>query len=403
MEARKKVIVLTQFYSPEGIPFPAAVATGLKEAGHDVCVITGFPNRPGGKLFPGYKQKFGFSEDIGGIKVHRVPLIINHSRNPVARVLNFLSFSTSAMTATNKIKSADVVYVYATPATAAVPAQLWKKFFGIPYILHVQDIWPESVTESGMVGSSKITRIAFRVLSHWTNRLYRNSDMLIAISEGMKDLLVERGNSPEKCTVIYNWANEETITQKSSESFESNKLKLLYAGNLGPMQDLDSLVQAATLMGGDSNFHLTVAGGGILEDQIRSRTEGLPQIDFVGMLSPDEVSQLYLKSDFQLVTLKDLPIFKVTVPSKFQSSLASGVPVITTVKGAVADLIQQYEAGLIAEPENPDSLKEAFQRALEMTAEERSQMGRNARKLYDELMSADLGKSLIVEIVGEAT
>lgn len=399
MGSQKKIVVLTQFYAPEGIPFPAAVAKGLKGAGHDVSVITGFPNRPGGKLFPGYKQRFGFSEEIDGIEVHRMPLVINHSRNPVTRVSNFLSFSLSALTATNKVKNADAVYVYATPATAAIPAQLWKKLFGIPYVLHVQDIWPESVTESGMVGSSKISKIIFRLLSIWTDRLYLKSDMLIAISGGMKDLLIERGNSPDKIEVVYNWANEDVVVPKPGHSFEDNALKLLYAGNLGPMQDLETLLQAAKLMNDESKFRLTLAGGGILEDQIKLKVRQLPQIDFIGMVSPEKVGELYLGSDFQLVTLKDLPIFRVTVPSKFQSSLASGVPVITTVKGAVSDLIQQYEAGLVAEPEDPVSLKEAFQRAQEMTAEERAGMGRNARKLYEELMSADLGKSSIATIM----
>lgn len=399
MKSKKRIVILTQFYAPEPFRFPIGIARELKKKGHDVIVITGFPNRPRGQLYPGYKQKFGFTEIIDEIPVYRVPQVISHSPNPVARILSFLSFSATALTASKKVKGADAVYVYATPATAAIPAQVWKTLFGIPYVLHVQDVWPESVTESGMVGNSKLKDFVHSVLSFWTGRLYRNSDRLIAISAGMKDLLVERGSSPEKCSVVYNWADEKTIVVKASESFEDNGLNLLYAGNLGPMQDLETMIEAAALMRNQPKFHLTLAGGGILEEQIKLKTRDLPQVEFLGRLSSEEVSKLYLKSDFQLVTLKDLPVFRVTVPSKFQSSLAAGVPVITTVKGAVADLIEQYQAGLVAEPENPDSLAETFQVALSMTAEERAAMGRNARRLYDELMSSTSGLSSIASIL----
>lgn len=399
MTSKKKIVILTQFYAPEPFRFPVGIARDLKEKGHDVIVVTGFPNRPGGKLFPGYRQRFGFSEFIDEIPVYRSPLIVNHSLNPVARILNFLTFSATALTWSHKVRGADAVYVYATPATAAIPAQIWKAVFGIPYTLHVQDVWPESVTDSGMVGSSKLKDLVYRVLSSWTKRLYGNSDMLIAISAGMRDLLIERGSTPEKCSVVYNWADEEKIVPKPSESFEGNGVKLLYAGNLGPMQDLETMIDAAALMGNQPRFHLSLAGGGILEEQIKIKTRNLPQVDFLGRLSAEEVSELYLKSDFQLVTLKDLSVFRVTVPSKFQSSLAAGVPVITTVKGAVADLIEQYQAGLVAEPENPDSLRQVFQLALNMTAEERAEMGKNARRLYDELMSSASGLSSIASIL----
>lgn len=399
MKTAKKIVILTQFYAPEPFRFPVGIANHMKEQGHEVVVVTGFPNRPGGKLFPGYKQKIGFSEVINEIPIHRAPLIVNHSTNPVARILSFLSFSVTALTASKKVKGADVVYVYATPATAAIPAQIWKKFYRIPYVLHVQDVWPESVTESGMLGGAHVKTLVHRLLSFWTRGLYQNSDRLIAISAGMRDLLIERGSSPGRCSVVYNWADEATIVPKKSDSFDDNELKLLYAGNLGPMQDIETMIEAAALIGDQRGFHLSIAGGGILAEQIDLKTRRHPRIDYLGRLSADEVSKLYLQSDFQLVTLKDLPVFRVTVPSKFQSSLAAGVPVITTVKGAVADLISEYRAGIVAEPEDPGSLAEAFRIASDIPAEERARMGQNARRLYDELMSSASGLSAIASIL----
>lgn len=403
MDQRKHIVVLSQFFLPERAPFSRAIARALHEHGFKVSVVTGYPNRPGGKLFPGYKQRIRFSEVIGGIRVHRVPLIINHSRRAMERMMNFLSFSASALTVSRAIKDADAVYVYATPATAAIPAQIWRKIYGIPYVLHVQDLWPESVTDSGMIGNKTINRVVRRLLSHWTDRLYSQSDALIAISSGMKDMLVQRGNNAVSCEVVYNWADETTIVPKSNSSFSDGSLHLLYAGNLGPMQDLETVIDAAALNRERKNFRLTLAGGGILEKTLKNRARALVDVDFVGMLDPHELSRLYLQSDFQLVTLKDLPIFRATVPSKLQASLAAGVPVITTVKGSVADLIRQYNAGLVAEPENVESLSSAFRAAYEMSSADRARMGQNARQLYEEQMSRTAGTEAIVDIIDQVS
>lgn len=401
--AKQHVVVLTQFYSPEPIMFTPDMAAAIAEAGHEVSVVTGYPNRPGGKLYPEYRQRFGFSELIDGIRVHRVPLMTNHSRKPLERILNFLTFSISALSATSKIKTADVVYVYATPATAAIPAQIWHRLLGIPYVLHVQDLWPESVTESGMLGTSTINKAARVVLDVWLKRLYGSAAGLIAISPGMKRLLVDRGYREERCSVVYNWAEEAAITVKDRDSFSATGLKLLYAGNLGPMQDLITVIEAARSFDDASGFELNMAGEGILEDDLHAAAEGSPHIHFLGNLSVHEVGQRYLEADFQLVTLKDIPIFRTTVPSKLQSSLATGVPVITTVAGDVADLIVQYEAGLVAQPEDADSLAQAFATAQNMSADERARMGANARKLYQEKMSRESATTEIVALLDNVT
>lgn len=396
---KKQVVVLSQFYRPEPFKYPRDIAMALADNNYEVRVVTGYPNRPGGKLYPGYRQRFRFSEVIDGISVHRVPIVINHSHKALERIANFLSFSFNALRLTSTVKNADAVYVYATPATAAIPAQVWAKILGIPYVLHVQDLWPESVTGSEMMGQGAISRVAEAAMTPWLKRLYGKADALVAISPGMRDLLVEKGNSAESTSVVYNWAEEESITAKTSNLFESNDLRLLYAGNLGPMQDLETVIEVASRYDDRSDFSLDIAGGGILEEAIQAAAEELSQTNFLGLIPRAEISRQYFKSDFQLVTLKDMAIFRTTIPSKLQASLASGVPVITTVKGDVAELIKRYDAGLVAEPENADSLAAAFDEALGMSTAERARMGKNARRLYEEQMSRSAGTAAIVSIM----
>lgn len=399
----KHLVVLSQWYPPEHHIYAPDVAAAAQQQGYRVTVITGYPNRPGGKLHPGYKQRFSHTEIIDGVTVRRVPLVINHSHNALERVANFLSFSLSALTATSTIKDADVIYAYGTPATAAIPAQLWRKFYGIPYVLHVQDLWPESVTGSGMLGNGWLNKTAGAVLNLWLRRLYGNASKLLTLSPGMAQLLIDRGHRADQCVIVYNWAEEDTLQLKPAETFSSTGLKLLYAGNLGPMQDLETAIEAARKLEDHRDFEFKIAGEGVAEESLRAAAEGARSVKFLGNLSHEEVARRYLEADFQLVTLKDLPIFRTTIPSKLQVSLASGVPVITTVAGDVANLVLKHQAGIVAEPENPESLAKAITRAYAMTAAERAQMGINARKLYEQLMSHEAGTTRIVSIFNDLT
>lgn len=399
---KKQVVVLSQFYTPEPQRIASTIARELDGRGYSVRVVTGYPNRPEGKLYPGYKQRFRFTEEIDGITVHRVPLITNYSRKALERIANFLTFSLSALTVTSQIKDADVVYVYGTPATAAIPAQIWQKLLGIPYIVHVQDLWPESVTESGMVNGGLVKRID-GLMKPWLKRLYGNAAENIAISPGMKNLLVDRGNDPDRCSVVYNWAVESSIRVKDSAAFSDAGLNLLYAGNLGAFQDLETVIAAARRFQNDEDVTLELAGGGNQEQSLREAAHGASNIRFLGRLSKTDVADKYLEVDFQLVTLKDLPIFRATIPSKLQASLAAGVPVITTVQGDVAQLITDHQAGIVAEPENVESLFTAFKKAQAMTRAERAQMGVNARKLYLEQMSQASAMNQIESILQQTT
>lgn len=399
----QQVVVLSQLYPPEPHMFAPDVAAAAAEDGHRVTVVTGFPNRPGGKLHPGYRQRFNHFELIDDILVRRVPLVINHSQKAFERIANFLSFSVSALAATSAVKDADVVYVYATPATAAIAAQVWRKLYGIPYVLHVQDLWPESVTDSGMLGNGALNRAAGAVLNVWLKRLYGNAAKLITISPGMKQLLMDRGYEPGQCATVYNWAEEHTIDVKPAESFSVSGLKLLYAGNLGPMQDVETVIAAARSLDEHHDFQLSIAGEGVLQQQLHDAAEGIQSVEFLGNLSPTDIAQRYLAADFQLVTLKDIPIFRTTIPSKLQASLAAGVPVITTVSGDVADLVAEHNAGIVAKPEDPDALAAAFARAYAMSAAQRAQMGANARRLYEDHMSKAAGTTRIVSILNNVT
>ena len=396
-----RVVIVSQFFNPEPAITANALAEDLSAAGHEVTVVTGFPNRPGGKLFPGYRQAVGIREDYHGATVRRVPMVINHDRNPASRIANFATFALSSLYETRVGKSADAVYIYGTPMTAAVAPRIWKALFNTPYILHVQDLWPESVTGSGMLGSGILNRSAEAVLRPFLSWLYNGADTVIAIAPGMARTLESRGISSHKLKVMLNWADEQNVT-KIERTASGPGLRLVYAGNLGKFQDLGTVIEAARLLRDVPHLKIEIVGDGTESDRLRQQAAGLHNVEFRGRLSRAEMPDVYRRSDFQLVTLQDLPLFRGTIPSKFQGSVAAGVPVITTVTGDVATFVNEQSLGYTAQPENPEALAQAILRAYETSPEERKRLGDNARQFYEREMSRRQGVQKITSLLQAA-
>jgi len=399
-----KITIVTQYYPPEPIPIPQAVARGLAERGHEVSVVTGFPNYPQGALYEGYRQRFGHAEKDGSIRIFRVPLVISHSNNPVGRLLNYLTFAASSFAAHRSVRQADVVYAYATQMTAAIGPAWWNRIWKLPFVMHVQDLWPESVTGSSMVGNPRVQKVVAKILEPWLRRLYRDAAATIAIGPGMSKLLVERGVPAERAHTIFNWAETNQLAidrSRRAANLSQRSLNVTYAGNIGDMQDLETVVKAAALVTDLVGFKISVVGSGVAEARVKAlaQTEGATNVHFYGRVPFEQMATHYEASDFQLVTLKDLDIFRVTIPSKLQSSLAVGIPVITTVAGDVEKIVTEESLGFVSPPGDAAALADTFRLAFNASSDDRRRMGDNAQRFYKEAMSRDSGVDAIEQIL----
>ena len=407
-----KILILSQYFQPEFAIIPNELAFKLKEKGHTVKVLTGFPNYPIGRVFPGYKQKFRSREYIEQIEILRIPYFINRSRNSVLRILSYLSFGYSAFSAFKFANDCDVIYVYATQMTAAIPPVLQRKIGGkTPFVLHIQDLWPESVTESGLINHRLLNKAVNALLNPWINSVYEKSSKLIAIAPSMKKMLVQRDVPLEKIETVFNWADESAmqdsiINKEIEEKFRlcQGGLKIVYAGNLGEMQNLEALLNAVSKVSKKAAFHLFFVGTGTKEEELKERASqlGLSNVTFVGRVKPMHMAQIYKESDFQVISLKELEIFKGTIPSKFQAALYFGVPVISIVEGDVNRIVEEYHLGFSASAKNEQSIIDAFGKALHTDAKLRSSLSRNAKNYYKAHMSASNGISKIESILSEA-
>ena len=396
-----KIVVVSQYFRPEDAKIPNGVAAELQRRGHDVRVVTGFPNYPDGKLFAGYRQRLRGSRIEHGIEVCRVPLVISHSQSALGRLASYVSFGLSSSLAARQLRNADVVYVYATQMTAAIGPHIWKAVRRLPFVLHVQDVWPESITESSMVRNPFVKRLIARTLTPWLSRVYKSSAATIAIAPSMRELLISRGCLAATTHTVFNWADEDTVRLVPPRRNPA-RLSVVYAGNIGPLQDLETAIAAAKLVSDLPGFELIIVGSGIDEARLRDSSVSAPNVTVKGRVPIADMGAIYSASDFQLVSLRNLPIFEGTIPSKLQGSLAAGVPVICSVPGDAGKLVSDNRVGFTAKAEDAASLANAFRGAYALSQADYSAMCERSRNFYVDAMSMDNGITRIEEILYSA-
>jgi lipopolysaccharide/colanic/teichoic acid biosynthesis glycosyltransferase len=386
-----RVLMLTQWFDPEPAFKGLNFAQKLRERGHEVEVLTGFPNYPAGKLYPDYRLRMWRRELMEGIPVIRVPLYPSHDRSILRRALNYASFAVAAaMLGPWLIQRPDVIYVYHPPGTIGMPALLLKRLFGAPVIYDVQDLWPDTIASSGMV----LGGLVFRLLDRFCKFVYRTADRVVVLSPGFRRALLDRGVSADKVDVIYNWAPESSASVAEPTEGEDGSFKIIFAGNMGPAQNLDVVLDAAAVcLSTLPNARFLLVGGGVEADRLRQRARdcGLTNVHFAGWQSPTAIQKILQDADTLLVHLKDDPLFSITIPSKTQAYLAAGRPIVMAVRGDAAGLIEKARAGVLAEPGNPRSIADAIRQLAALPPDERAAMGRRGRDFYKAELSMDRG------------
>lgn len=404
-----QVTVITQWYSPEPTIVPVLTAQQIKRLGHRVNVLTGIPNRPGGVVHPGYKAWRVQREERGGIELLRTPLYADHSVGVAKRMFNYLSWAVSAsILGVGRLRRSDVNVVHCTPATTALPALIVKKLFRVPYILIIQDLWPDSVVASGFMSETAKSRTIMRFLTPVVSVLYRNAEAVAVISPGMVETLIERGIDRERLMLIYNSVDEHIyrpqtrdLTWRYDNNLADGDFVISYAGNQGAAQDLDPLIRAVGMLPVETRVRLVMAGNGVEHNELRSlaRSVAPGRIQFIGQVAPSDVRRLQVASDLCVVSLKDSELFRITMPSKVQSLMAAGLPILGIVAGDAAALIKSAQAGVVAEPGNIQSIVAAILKGVSSGAEERDRWGMNGYIRYRELMSSEVRERKLKEII----
>jgi colanic acid biosynthesis glycosyl transferase WcaI len=399
-----RISILSQWYLPEPADLLHELACDLQELGHDIQIITGFPNYPSGRLYPGYHLRPWMRERIDGVDLLRLPLYPDHSRSGFKRAANYLSFALSTSVAGPFLaRRPDVIFVYHPPLTVGLPAWVLSRFWRVPFVYQVQDMWPETLQATGMLSNGRVLRGIDRLARF----VYRKAAAVCVISPGFKVTLVEKGVPTDKIFVVSNWVDRKVYYPANVDMSMAEELGLagkfivMFAGNMGEAQRLQTVIDAAGKLSSLKEVEFVLVGDGIALGELNEETRrrGLKNVRFLGRYPAEAMPGLYALADVLLVHLKNDPLFEITIPHKIFSYMASGKPILAAVQGDAANVITSAGAGITCPPEDAEALACAVHELYEMPAPEREAMARSGLRAAQEEYSREVLVSQIASLL----
>ena len=399
--------MITQWFDPEPTFKGLLFAQELLRQGHEVHVVTGYPNYPGGKVYDGYRISGFRKELVGGVRVLRVPLYPSHDGSALKRIANYVSFATSAAVGVLMAPRPDVAYVYHPPATVFLPAIILKAIKGVPYVYDVQDLWPDTLAATGMLTNPRVLGVVERLMK----RAYAGAARVVVLSEGFKDALTSRGVPRRKVEVIPNWADEAQINVNPTSPDDDGPLLaagefvVTFAGNLGRAQGLKTILDAAELLRERAGIRFVLIGSGLEKSALEAEAvrRGLTNVTFLPRRPLSQIGSILARSDALLVHLKDEPLFAITIPSKTQAYLLAGRPILMGVRGDAARLVETAQAGKTFDPEDAQQLVGAILELAALDPEARAELGRAGERFYRDRLSLRVGSARFARVLQAAS
>lgn len=378
-----RLLIVSQYFWPEEFRIND-VAEDMVRRGHEVHVLTGWPNYPSGKFpadFMANRQDF---RGYKGARIFRAPLIPRGRGGGLAVAANYLSFvfsgcwSVLAMAARGQNYDAVLVFQI-SPITAALPAILLRALTGSPVVLWVQDLWPETLKAVGAVRSPRLLKLIGTLVSF----IYGRSDRILIQSRAFHADIKQRAGGDDRIAYLPNWTDlpHAAVSAPRAEELEPYKstFNLMFAGNLGEAQDLPALVRAADLCRDIPQLRWLIVGEGRAQEAMRDEVveRGLEdRVVFLGRHPASRMKAFFAGADGLIVSLKAEPIFALTVPSKVQAYLAAGKPILGMLDGEGGRVIAEANAGWVAPAGDAEALAHNVRRLVRASPEERLQMGK---------------------------
>lgn len=377
-----KLLIFSQHFWPEAFRINE-VARALADAGVEVRVLTGKPNYPDGAIFPGYRAGGDLTEDWGGIPVHRVPLVPRGAGGGARLAANYLSFIASAALEGPGLLGGwrpDIVFVYGTsPILQAIAAARIARLTGARLVTWVQDLWPESLSATGFVTN----RAALGAVARAVRWVYARSDLILAQSDAFVAPI--RALAGDRPIVVHPNPAEAMAAPAGEPALRlAPGFNIMFAGNLGAAQGLEAVLGAAERLRGEPALRFVIVGSGRLLEPLRGEVarRGLMNVELPGRFPPEAMPGLYAQADALLATLSRQPILSFVVPSKIQSYLAAGRPILAAMDGEGARVVLEAGAGLASPAEDGAALAGAALTLHRLPSCEREAMGRRGRAYH---------------------
>lgn len=382
-----KILIISQHFWPETFRIND-LTNELVKRGHDVSVLTGIPNYPKGKFYEGYSIFSPLREEYNGAKIYRVPIIPRGKADKVHLILNYLSFViSSCVFILFSRRKFDVSLTFASSPITQVYAGIFDK------ILHksraylwIQDLWPESVTAAGKVNS----KFVLRLLDRMVRRIYKSVDKILVQSEAFIPSIIEKGTLESKVEYIPNWAEDlylkeyvevpEYVRTKMPDGFN-----IVFAGNIGEAQDFDSIIKAALLTKDIKNIHWVIIGDGRKKSWVESEVKSRQlerTVHLLGRYPVEDMPYFFQMADIMLLSLKDEPIFSLTIPSKLQSYMAAKKPILGMINGIAKKIILETGCGFVGLSGDAEKLASNAIIAYSTSTSDLKEMGEKGYNYY---------------------
>ena len=378
---KKKILVICQYYKPE--PFRIAdICEEMVRRGHEVQVVTGYPNYPEGVLYEGYGKGKHIDEVINGVKVHRC-YTVPRQTGTAKRMMNYYSYAASSLKYVLSRKcvasdgtSFDVVFCnQLSPVMMAYAAIGYKKMHKTPVVMYCLDLWPERL----IAGRIERKSVIYKYYHHISKRIYGQMDKILITSRMFSNYLRDEfGIKKEDIEYLPQYA--EGIFEQIPPRVEDGTFNFMFAGNTGTVQSVETVIKTAEILKDEPvKFH--IVGGGTDLERLQKMGEDMENVIFYGRRPVEEMPEFYARADAMLITLAADPILSLTLPGKVQSYMAVGKPIIGAIDGETKTVIEEAQCGFCGKAEDADELAENIRKFIKNP--NRDLMGKNARAYYE--------------------
>ncbi len=380
-----RILIFTNHFYPESFRVND-IAFDRAQRGDQVTVLTGIPDYPEGHYHKGYSLFKKRVEHVNGVKVVHVPLIPRGDGGKIRMVLNYASsvfcfFFYGWYQAL--FHRYDAVFVHDTsPAFISLPAKTVSKVQKIPLYHWILDMWPESLTAGGINGG-KLYSLILKMMKG----IYKSDKEILITSHGFKRLLLEREVQEDKITYLPNW-NDDAISDVDESVLPPlpNGFIIMFAGNLGFAQNMDSLLAAANELKDEKDIHWVFVGDGRkkpwMDEYVREhQLEGT--VHLLGRYPIETMGAFFKKADVMLVALNDVLVFNLTLPAKVQAYMAAGKPILASLCGEGADIVKDANCGWSVPANDYKELSTTVARIAKMNKQDLADLGNNARSYYE--------------------
>jgi glycosyltransferase involved in cell wall biosynthesis len=408
-----KILYVSQYFPPE-MGAPAARAAELSKywarMGHDVTVLTGFPNHPTGVVPENWRARLHrlyYDETVDGVRVVRTWLWPLPNRKWHERMRNYLSFCVSASITGLFLPRADVI-IATSPQLLVALAGWWVAWCkGVPFVFEVRDLWPESLAA---VGAGAEGTLIHRTLGMLAGFLYRHAARIVVVTPAFQDYLIQHWHVPaSKICVVENGVETDNFHYDPTARVMREQLNVVdrflicYIGTLGNAHGLKTLIAAAELLQTrlQRAMFLLIGEGAEKEEIVKlASARGLINVRFLGEQPRERIPAYVSAADLCLVMLKKNDLFKTVIPTKLLEYMACSRPVVVAVDGQARRIVEEAGAGVFVEPENCQALTTAIVDLAEDPAR-RKEMGSRGRQYVIDKFSREETAQRYIRILQE--